>query len=146
MVRCFGGGAKMKRILVMGAFALGLVGTMGGPAGADPTNAKKAQRITATCENGETVEVVTNGSGAFTASHDLNSTATYIPFAFSEFTGTVTDPDGNVLDSFTDPSLTKRPASNLDLVECPFSFSETDPEGFTFTGSGTAFVKIVGGR
>ena len=136
----------MRRILVMGVLVLGLVGAIGGPAGADPINAKKAQRVTATCENGETVDVVTNGSGAFTAAHDINSTATIVVFAFGEFTGTVTDPEGNVVDGFTDPPITKRPAENQDLLECPFSFSETDPEGFTFTGSGTAFVKVVAGK
>jgi hypothetical protein len=137
-------GTEMKRLLVTGAFALGLVGATGGTAGADPVNAKKAQVITeVTCVDGQSFDIVTNGNGAFTAAHDLNSTATIIPFAFGEFSGTLTDPDGNVVDSFTDPPVAKKPAAHHDQLECAFSFSETDPEGFTFTGSGTAFVKIV---
>ena len=136
----------MRRLVAMSALALVLAGTMVGTAGADPDNAKNAFFVTATCENGVTYEVVTNGNGDFTAAHDLNSTTTLIPFAFGEFTFTVTDPQGNVVDSGSEPGATKRAAAQHDLVACPFTFSETDPDGFTFAGSGTAFVKIVPGR
>ena len=111
---------------------------------ADPTNAKNALFVTATCDNGQSFQIVTNGNGAFTAAHDRNSTATLIPFAFGEFTGTLTDPAGNVVDTFTDPPVTKRAAANHNLLECPFTFSQISPVGFKFAGSGTAFVKLLG--
>jgi len=135
---------KMRKLVALSAIALALVGLTSAGVGADPTNAKKALFVTATCDNGQTFQIVTNGQGAFTAAHDRNSTATLIPFAFGEFTATVTDPAGNVVDTFTDPPLTKQAAANHNLLECPYTFSQTDPDGFTFTGSGTAFVKRAG--
>jgi hypothetical protein len=135
-------GTKVRKLVVLCALALGLVGITNGVAGADPSNAKNALFVTATCANGQSFQIVTNGNGAFTAAHDRNSTATLIPFAFGEFTATVTDPAGNVVDTFTDPPITKRSAANHSLLECPFTFSQTFPDGFTFAGSGTAFVKL----
>ena len=134
----------MRKLVVLSALALGLVGLTSGVAGADPTNAKKALFVTATCDNGQSFQIVTNGNGAFTAAHDTNSTTTVIPFAFGDFTGTVTDPAGNVVDTFTDPPVTKQAAANHNLLECPFTFSQTFPDGFTLAGSGTAFVKPAG--
>ncbi len=129
---------------VLASVVLLLVASIGmaGVAGADP---KKGEFITLNCDNGQTYDIVVNGNGQWTPAHDLNSNAILKPFAFGPFTGTVTDPQGNVVEQFTEPGESKRAARNQRLVECGFSFSGTE-EGFTFTGTGTVLVKITGSR
>ena len=134
----------MRKLVVLSVLALGLVGLTSGIAGADPTNAKNALAGTQTCDKGQSFRIVINGNGVFSAAHDRNSTATFIAFAFGEVTGAVTDPAGHVVDTFSAPPVTKRAAANHNLLECLFTVSQTLPDGFTLTGSGTAFVELVG--
>ena len=136
----------MRKLVVLSALALGLVGVTSGIAGADPTNAKTALVGTQTCANGQSFQIVINGNGVFSAAHDRNSTATFITFAFGEITGAVTDPAGNVVDTFTAPPVTKRAAANHSLLECLFTVSQTLPDGSTLTCSGTSFVELVRSR
>jgi hypothetical protein len=136
----------MRKLVVLSALALGLVGLTTSSAGADSTKAKNALLGTQTCDNGQSFQIVINGNGVFSATHDRNSTATLIPFAFGEITGSVTDPAGNVVDTFNAAPVTKRAAANHNLLECRFTVSQILPEGFTLTGSGTAFVELVGSR
>ena len=148
----------MKRLIAVPALMAAVVGLVGGGvAGADPTNAKTVQYpIELTC-NGTTYTIAVNGNGDFTPGHDTNSTAMAIPLAFGPFTGTVTDPDGNVVDQFTDDSSQSKGQSAAHVpgaVACTFTFSEvsdgSDPEGppagYTFTGSGTATGVIRPGK
>jgi hypothetical protein len=115
-----------------------LVVTLGtaGPAVADP----KGEIIPVDCD-GTTYMVAVSGNGQFTPGHDTSSTAMLIPVSFGDFTGTITDEEGNVLDTFVEPGGAKGPAKNAE-VNCTFSFTETfeDPElgTLTFTGSGSA--------
>lgn len=125
---------------------------MGGTAAADPTNAKNAFTVPLNCANGQTYQVVVNGNGEFTPAHDINSTATLVPVSFGPFSGTISDAQGNVVDSFTEPGSSKGQSAKgkKNLVNCTFTFTEvgdgSDPEfpaGFSFTGSGSVLVKIT---
>jgi hypothetical protein len=110
-------------LLVAGVTALTIVPVHG--ATADPT---KAQTFTLVCDNGHTYTVVVNSSGAWSPAHDVNSTSTLIPLSFGETTGTVTDLNGNVVDSFSDPAMAKRSAATYDLATttaCTFSSDDT---------------------
>lgn len=59
------------------------------------------------------------------------------------FTGTLTDADGNVIDTFTEPPAARGQSSRAprEYITCTFSFSETfeDPDLglLTFEGTGT---------
>lgn len=138
--------------VIAGLTALGVASTLWvGTAGADP----KGDTFDINCDNGKTYSIVTNGNGEFTAAHDANSNASIVPVSFGPFTGTVTDADGNVVDSFTEPGSSKGQSAKgvKNPVTCSFSFTEvsdgTDPDfpaGFTFAGSGTAVVRITPSR
>ena len=147
----------MKRLILVPALSLVLAGLMTGVAGADPVNAKKAQYpIYLTCA-GQTYTIVVNGNGQFTPGHDVNSTSMAIPLSFGAFTGTVTDPAGNVVDQFTDDSVVNKGRSAAHVpgaVDCSFTFSQVSdgsdptgpPAGYTFTGTGQATGVIVPAR
>jgi len=109
------------------------------PAAADPTGAKNSTPVSVTCDNGQTYETVANGGGQFTPAHDLNSTSMLVPVAFGPTTFTATDPDGNVVDSGTDPAVAKgssaqNPGADM---ECSFVVTFQDPDGLTITVEGT---------
>ncbi len=130
--------------LVMPVAVLAVVAATA-PAGADPVNAPEATRVPITCDNGHTYDAVVNGNGDFTPAHDVNSNAILVPLSFGEFNGTVTDADGNVVDSFTDPASAKGKASKKQRktqTTCSYTFGETfeDPELGTLTFSGTGTV------
>ena len=57
---------RMAAGATMALAALTTCGLIAGPAGADPTNAKKGQVFNVTCEGLGTVEIATNGSGDWT--------------------------------------------------------------------------------
>ncbi|HEY3530605.1 MAG TPA: hypothetical protein VGK78_15775 [Nocardioides sp.] len=110
------------------------------PAQADPAGARDSLQLQVTCDNGQTYDVVTNGNGAWTPAHDLNSTAVLIPVAFGEQTFSVYDPDGNLIDQETVPASAKTGASAHNghaTVNCSFAGSTTAPDGSTFMISGT---------
>jgi hypothetical protein len=140
---------QRTRLITLGvATAAALFAGSAGAATADPTNAKDTFPIQLACDNGHSYTVVANGSGQFTPAHDLDSTAIVVPVAFGEVTATVTDPNGNVVDSETDPPVSKgSSAQNPNATtNCSFFASATDPDGFTFTLSGTATVLITPSR
>lgn len=139
---------RIRLITLSVAAAAALIAWSAGAASADPTNAKNAFPIQVACDNGHTYNAVANGSGHFTPAHDLDSNAVVVPVAFGETTFTVTDPDGNVVDSETDPPASKgSSAKNPNATtNCSFSGSVTDPDGFTFSTSGTATVMITPSR
>ena len=130
--------------LAMPVVALALVAA-GAPAGADPVNAPDVTPVPITCDNGHTYDAAVNGNGDFTPAHDVNSTKILVPLMFGEFTGTVTDSEGNVLESFTDPALTKGKANKKQRrtqTTCTYTFEATfdDPDLGTLTFSGTGSV------
>lgn len=120
------------------------------PASADPIGAPDAFPLTVTCDNGMAYDVVSNGNGAWTPAHDLDSTSTLVPVAFGETTFTVTDSDGNVLDSETMPASTKGQSgtqARRTAVSCSYSGGAMDPvSGMVFTISGTVEAFITPAR
>jgi hypothetical protein len=116
-------------ILMMAALVQG--------AAADPINAKNSFTFPATCDDGQTVQVVVNGNGEFSPAHVVGSTAVFIPEAFNvtfEFT-----PPGGPTQSETDTS--SKHNVHGDLVTCSFDVTQTFPEGGTvhLFGSATGF-------
>jgi hypothetical protein len=105
-------------------------------AAADPSNAKNSLTFPATCDNGQTVQVVVNGNGEFSPAHVVGSTAVFIPQAFDltfEFT-----PPGGPTQSETDTS--SKHNVHGELVTCSFDVTQTFPEGtFHLFGSATGF-------
>jgi hypothetical protein len=92
---------------------------------ADPVNAKNAQLIPASCDNGQSYQVVVNGNGEFTPAHDLASTSVFVPQSFNltfEFT-----PTGGETESETDTSAKHNVHGNL--TTCSIDFTQTFPEG-----------------
>lgn len=131
--------------------ALAVPASFGSVAVADPNS---GDLISLTC-NGVTYQAVVSGvgNGEFTPAHDLNSNLVFIPHAFQGFTGTILDPDGNVVDTFSDPTVeTQGSGAQKNDMSCTFSFSEvsdgSDPEGppagYTFVGSGGVTGQVAG--
>jgi hypothetical protein len=124
----------LKRYAVLGAAVLALA-VFVPAASADPLNAKGSLAFPATC-GGQTVQVVVNGNGAFTAAHVLGSTAVFVPQEFDitfEFT-----PTGGTTETETDTS--SKPNVHGDLVTCSFDVTQTFPEGsFHLFGTATGF-------
>ena len=114
-----------------------------GAAGADP----KGEAIPLECDNGKSYTVNTNGNGEFTPGLVADGTAVFVPIAFGDFSFTVTDGSGNVVDSGTEPGAAKGQSAKgvKDAVTCTFSFSGTE-DGFTFTGSGSVVARITPSR
>jgi hypothetical protein len=131
--------SALGRTAALAAAMLGLAIALAGPAAADP----KGEVVPVDC--GETTYLVAvSGNGQFSPGHDTASTSILIPVSFGEFTGTLFDEEGNIVDTFVDPAVSKGPgAVGKATVDCTFTFSETfeDPELgpgiFTFTGSGS---------
>jgi hypothetical protein len=115
-------------ILMMAALVQG--------AAADPINAKNSFTFPATCDDGQTVQVVVNGNGEFSPAHVVGSTAVFIPEAFNvtfEFT-----PPGGPTQSETDTS--SKHNVHGDLVTCSFDVTQTFPFGTVHLfGSATGF-------
>ena len=143
----------MKHRTAVGIAALGCASTLlAGIAGADPT---RGEAVPLVCDNGQTYLVAVNGNGEFTPGHDTESTTTFVPVSFGTFTGTLRDPSGNVVETFSEPGASKgRSAKGVkDPVTCTFSFTEVSdgsdphfPAGYTFSGSGSVVVRIVANR
>jgi hypothetical protein len=129
----------MGRLISLTA-ALGTVAliTLGAPAVADPVNAKNSSVIDLVC-GGTSYEIVVNSNGAFSPAHDIHSNKVFVPVWFGEVTVTITDSEGTVVDTFTDPPATKGAGKHAD-IHCTFDDSGTfeDPElgTLTFSASG----------
>ena len=142
----------MYRKLAVGLVALGsATAGVAGPAGADP----KGEVIPVTCNDGTTYNLAVNGNGEFTPGHDVDSNTVLIPVAFGTLTGTVRNPAGQVVGTFTESGAEKgRSGKNAQPVTCSFSFTFTNtddpddtevPLGHTFTGAGTVIARVVNG-
>ncbi len=115
-----------------------------GPAAAD------GETFPLDCGSAGTFVGEPNGNGEFTAAQDVNSTRVLVPVAFGEFTGTITDPNGVFVDSFTEPASIKGSGKQKSNATCTFSFTFVNdgsdpffPIGYVLTGSGSALVKIT---
>ena len=134
---------KLSTLLVASGLILGAAAA---PAGAAP----KGETFELPCDNGQTYTVAVSEGGNddhskndFTPAHIVGG-GTIIPVSFGEFTGTITNSSGQVVDSFTeegdDRGQSGKNARNT--ITCDLTFSETfvDPADgmtYTFTGSGT---------
>lgn len=136
-----------------GIVALGMASTLVvGAASAEPNS----EQVPLECDNGQSYVVEVNGNGEFTPGRVVGSTAVLVPIAFGEFTGTVRDENGNVVETFTEPGTTTKGQSAKgvkDPVTCTFEFSEVSdgsdpefPEGYTFEGSGSVVARITPSR
>jgi hypothetical protein len=104
-------------------------------AAADPINAKNSFTFPAACD-GQTVQFVVNGNGAFTPGHVVGSTAVFVLQAFDitfQFTPTGGEP-------VTETDTQSKHNPNGDLVTCSFDVTQTFPEGtFRLFGTATGF-------
>jgi len=115
-------------ILMLAALAQG--------AAADPINAKNSLTFPATCDNGQTIQVVVNGNGDFTPGHVVGSTAVFVLQSFN-FTFEFTPTGGETM---SETNTGSKGNVHGDLVTCSFDVTQTFPEGtFHLFGSATGF-------
>jgi hypothetical protein len=133
------------RAMLVTLGAILALGLLGAPAFAAPTNAKNAFSGTARCDNGQTYQFVVNnangqGQGAQNngqnqaewAPAHLSNGAVFHPTAF-DVTFTFTPAHGPS-QSFTNTDVRKNQTGD---VTCDISGSQTDPQGNTFSLSGS---------
>ena len=103
-------------------------------ASADPL--KTGLAFPVTCDDGQTLQVVLNGNGAFTPAHVVGATATFVPQTFDitfEFT-----PTGGTTE--TDRNTASKRNVHGDLVTCSFDVTQSFPGGVSrFFGTATGF-------
>jgi hypothetical protein len=125
--------------------------SFGGSAFADPKN---GDAFDLTCGS-TTYQVLVNGQGNWTPAHDTHSNLVFVPHAFQGFSGTVYDPAGNVVDTFSDPGIeTQGSGKQKNDMSCTFGFSyvsdgsnpDDPPAGYTVSGSGGVSGQIAGHR
>jgi hypothetical protein len=104
---------------------------------ADPLNAKDSLTFPATCDNGQTVQVVVNGSGEFSPAHLVGSTAVFVPQAL-DVTSEFTPPDGP---TETQTDTASKANMHGDLITCSFDVTQSSPFGtLHLFGTATGFV------
>ena len=137
--------AKPLGLVVAAGLALGVAAA---PAGAGPVK----ETVPLVCDNGRTYTAVLNGNGEFTPARDVDSNSVFVPLSFGEFSFTITDSQGNVLDSDTEPGVAKGQSGKnaKNTITCTFSFTGTEVvegETLTFTGGGsvTGYITPRGG-
>ena len=122
--------------------ALIAVGVLGAAVAAPAGAVSPQGTVPLVCDNGHTYDAVVNGNGDFTPARDANGTSVLVPLSFGEFSGTVTDSSGAVVDSFTEPGVSKGSAGKnaKTTISCTFTFHDTFSDGsgtFTFDGTGS---------
>ena len=105
-------------------------------AAADPVNAKNSFAFPASCDDGQTVQVVVNGNGTFTPAHVVGSTAVFVPQAL-DTTFEFTPPGGP---TETETETVSKPHIHGDLVTCSFDVTQSFPFGTVHIfGTATGF-------
>jgi hypothetical protein len=126
----------LRRLGVALVLGILMVAALVQGAAADPINAKNSFTFPATCDNGQTVQVVVNGNGEFSPAHVVGSTAVFVPQAFDltfEFT-----PPGGPTESETDTS--SKHNVHGDLVTCSIDTTQAFPIGTVHLfGTATGF-------
>jgi hypothetical protein len=124
----------LRRLCVALTLGILLLAALAQGAAADPINAKNSLTFPATCDDGQMIQVVVNGNGAWSPAHVVGSTAVFIPQAFYltfEFT-----PTGG--ETVTETDIRSKPNLHGDLVTCSFDFTQVFPDGtFHLFGSAT---------
>jgi hypothetical protein len=128
----------MMRRLLVAAACLAAAAALVPAAVADPTNAKSATQITATC-GASSVTVVVNGNGTFSPAHVIGSTSVFIPTAFNlTFTFTPSGGGGPLVDLET--SAKAAPIGNTVTCTIPLQTLFSGPDGTaTIQGTVTGF-------
>jgi hypothetical protein len=125
----------LKRHAALGAAVLGLA-VFAPAASADPLNAKNSFAFPATCDDGQTVQVVVNGNGNFTPAHVVGTTAVFVPQAL-DTTFEFTPPGGP---TETETETVSKPHIHGDLVTCSFDVTQSFPFGtIHLFGTATGF-------
>ena len=122
----------LKRYTALAAAVVGLA-VFAPAASADPLKAKNSLAFPATCDNGQTVQVVVNGNGAFSPAHVVGTTAVFVPQAF-DLTFEFTPPGGPTQ---TETDTASKHNLHGDLVTCSVDTTQSFPFG-TLHLSGTA--------
>lgn len=143
---------RSRTLLVLAGLTTTVVFSSAGTAVAAPGNAKTSTPLTLVCDNGHSYSAVVNGGNSqqttFSPAHDLQSRSVLVPTALGESTGTLTDSDGNVIDTFSDPAATKGRAAPRGhaIINCTFTIIQqfTVPEGDPDLEPGTYTVTING--
>jgi hypothetical protein len=137
--------STIRRIAIAVAIAALAAALTAGAAPAAPTDAPNAVVATLDCGSAGTFDVVVNGNGEWTPGHVLAGNGVVVPLSFGEQTGTVRDPEGNVVDQFTEPATTKgrARARGRERVSCTFSATFTD-DGLTITVTGSVVGFMTG--
>ena len=121
----------LKRHAVLGVAVVALA-VFVTSAAADPINAKKSLAFPAVCSNGQTLNVVVNGVGNFTAAHVIDSTSVFNPQILN-VTSVFTPTGGTPI---TESGTSVKQNLHGDLVTCAFDTTQTLPNG-TLHLSGT---------
>ena len=116
--------------------------------GVAPAHASPGITIPLVCGT-TTYTVVSNGNGAWAPARDTASTAVFVPHWFGPFTATITDANGVVQDTSTDPEMTQGSGKQKSDISCTYTISFTSdgsdpnglPAGWTFTGTGSVIGK-----
>jgi hypothetical protein len=126
----------LRRLCMALTLGILLLAALAQGAAADPINAKNSLTFPATCDDGQRIQVVVNGGGAWTPAHVVGSTAVFIPQAFDltfEFT-----PTGG--ETVTETDTSSKHNVHGELVTCSFDVTEVFPEGtLHLFGSATGF-------
>lgn len=135
------------RIVAIGTLACGMA--MGGSTGAyaDP---KGGEALSLTCGSQTLLVHIAPGNGDYTPALVDGTNQVLVPHAFGEFTGSVYNAQGGLVDSFTEPPSHKGSGKQQGDLTCSYSFDEvsdgSDPEfpaGYRFVGSGTVTGKLA---
>lgn len=125
---------RSARIIVStAALALGFA-AFGGTADAHP----RGFPLDLTCDSTAYDVFAVPGSQYWSSVHDAASNRIFHPVAFGDIRVTVLDPDGAVVDVFTEPDGATRGKSSgsNDIIECTYDFTNMDSDGFSYVVEG----------
>ncbi len=138
------------RNVFVGGLTVGMVTALvAGSAAAAPA---KGDHFSLTCGS-TTYQVVAMGNGEFTPAHDLDGHLVFVPHAFQGFTGIVYDTEGNLVDTFTDNTVTTQGSGKQkNDVSCTYRFEQVSdgsnpdepPAGYRFVGIGGVTGQVAG--
>jgi hypothetical protein len=113
-LRRIAAGASVALVTVVGP----VIGLATGPAGADPTNAKRSNVFPITCEENGTLTIVTNGNGRWTPGLVTTNNQVGHPYELHS-SGSFT-PTGGATQTFTEDFVKPAPRNGrLDVCTSP---------------------------
>jgi hypothetical protein len=123
---------------------------LAGAAVAGPINAQSPNSfvVTLDCDNRDSFDAIVVGAD-WSPGHVIGQLGVFHVLAFPTFVGTVTDPEGNVVEQVSEPARFRGqgnvPASATDVTTCSFEV-EFHEGGFTITVLGTVTGYITGSK